>query len=68
LPFVLVHGGGGDSSCWDLLVPMLHVDTYAIDLPGRGASAADLATVTVGGFAEAVAGEIRLRDLLTSRW
>ncbi len=64
MPFVLVHGGGGDSSCWDLLVPLMRVETYAVDLPGRGASAADLATVTVGGFADAVADEIRQRDLV----
>ena len=63
MPFVLVHGGGGDRTCWDLLVPLLHGDTYAVDLPGRGASAADLATVSVGDFADAVATEILGRDL-----
>jgi pimeloyl-ACP methyl ester carboxylesterase len=63
MPFVLVHGGGGDSSCWDLLTPLLHAETYAVDLPGRGGSAADLATVSLSGFADAVAAEIRGRDL-----
>jgi pimeloyl-ACP methyl ester carboxylesterase len=63
MPFVLVHGGGGDRTCWDLLIPLLHGDTYAVDLPGRGASAADLATVSVSGFADAVAAEILQRDL-----
>jgi pimeloyl-ACP methyl ester carboxylesterase len=64
MPFVLVHGGGFDSSCWDLLTPLLHVETYAVDLPGRGASASDLATVSLSGFADAVAAEIRVRDLV----
>jgi pimeloyl-ACP methyl ester carboxylesterase len=58
-----VHGGGFDSSCWDLLTPLLHAETYAVDLPGRGASAADLATVSLSDFADAVAAEIRARDL-----
>jgi pimeloyl-ACP methyl ester carboxylesterase len=63
MPFVLVHGGGFDGSCWDLLTPLLHAETYAVDLPGRGASASDLATVSLSGFADAVAAEIRVRDL-----
>jgi pimeloyl-ACP methyl ester carboxylesterase len=61
---VLVHGGGFDGSCWDLLIPHLNGEAYAVDLPGRGASPADLATVTVRSFADAVAAEILGRDLV----
>jgi pimeloyl-ACP methyl ester carboxylesterase len=61
---VLVHGGGFDGSCWDLLIPHLNVEAYAVDLPGRGTSPADLATVTVRSFADAVAAEILGRDLV----
>jgi pimeloyl-ACP methyl ester carboxylesterase len=64
VPFVLVHGGGFDSSCWELLTPLLHEDTTAVDLPGRGATSADLATVSLSDCADAVAAEIRGRDLV----
>lgn len=35
-PLVLVHGGGFDSRCWDLLLPHLAAPAIAVDLPGRG--------------------------------
>lgn len=63
MAFVLVHGGGVDSSCWDLLAPLLDAEAYAVDLPGRGTRPADLTTVTVADFADAVASEVLDRDL-----
>jgi pimeloyl-ACP methyl ester carboxylesterase len=61
--FVLVHGGGFAGSCWDGLVPLLNAPVYAVDLPGRGRTPADLATVTTADFVDAVATEILARDL-----
>ncbi len=63
MPFVLVHGGGLDSSCWERLVPLLNGAAYAVDLPGRGVRPADLSRVTVADFADAVTREILYRDL-----
>jgi len=63
MTFVLVHGGGLDSSCWELLVPLLDGQVYAVDLPGRGARPADLSTVRVSDFVDAVVSEILDRDL-----
>ena len=63
MPNVLVHGGGFAGSCWDLLVPELDAPTVAVDLPGRGARPADLATVTIADFVAAVVDEILTRDL-----
>ena len=63
MTFVLVHGGGFGGSCWEPLVPFLDAPAVAVDLPGRGNRPADLATVTVADFVDAVAGEIVERDL-----
>jgi pimeloyl-ACP methyl ester carboxylesterase len=63
MTFMLVHGGGLDSSCWELLVPFLDGLVFAVDLPGRGARPADLSTVTVADFVDAVVSEILDRDL-----
>jgi pimeloyl-ACP methyl ester carboxylesterase len=61
--FVLVHGGGFDARCWARLTPLLDGDVFAVDLPGRGTSPADLANVTVTDFVERVTAEIVDRDL-----
>jgi len=63
MPFVLVHGGGFDRRCWSPLIPLLDREVYAVDLPGRGATAGDLASVTIADFADSVADEIVDRDL-----
>jgi pimeloyl-ACP methyl ester carboxylesterase len=63
MTFVLVHGGGFGGACWEPLIPFLGGDAYAFDLPGRGNRPADLATVTVAEFVDAVATEIVERDL-----
>ncbi len=44
---VLIHGGGATGAFWDRLVPLLHHEPLVVDLPGRRARPADLATLTV---------------------
>lgn len=63
MPFVLVHGGGCDHRCWDLLQPLLHDAVLAIDLPGRGSNPADLSAVTLDAFVDAVVSEVEGNDL-----
>lgn len=57
-PLVLIHGGGFAASCWDLMLPELSAPAIAVDLPGRGAHPADLATVTFADCAAAVAADV----------
>jgi pimeloyl-ACP methyl ester carboxylesterase len=57
-PLVLVHGGGFDARCWDLLLPHLTVPAIAVDLPGRGAHVVPLAEVTFASCADAVAADV----------
>lgn len=57
-PVVLIHGGGFDSRCWDLLLPHLDGPTLAVDLPGRGRHPADLRTVDIAACAESVAADV----------
>jgi pimeloyl-ACP methyl ester carboxylesterase len=57
-PLVLVHGGGFDARCWDLLVPCLEAPVLAIDLPGRGRHPAPLSSVTLQGAAASIAADI----------
>ncbi|MGA7052015.1 MAG: alpha/beta hydrolase [Mycobacterium sp.] len=51
---VLVHGGFHCAECWDLVLPHLNRPTVAVDLPGRRACPADLATVTLQDCVAAV--------------
>jgi pimeloyl-ACP methyl ester carboxylesterase len=60
---VLVHGGGCGKECWDLLLPHLRSDVVTLDLPGRGDRPADLMTVGIADFVDAVVEEIQARDL-----
>ena len=63
MPFVLLHGGGLDSRCWDAVAPLLNDMVCAVDLPGRGSRPADFATVTVADFVDEVVAGIVDRDL-----
>jgi len=56
--FLLVHGGAHGAWCWEPLLPHLERPARAIDLPGRGARPADLESVTVDDWADAVVEEI----------
>jgi pimeloyl-ACP methyl ester carboxylesterase len=57
-PIVLVHGGGLDGRCWDPLLPHLDGPAIAVDLPGRGAHPAPLATVGLADCAASVVADI----------
>ena len=63
MSYVLVHGGGFDGSCWDLVVPHLDGAVHAVDLPGRGRRPADLDEVTIADSVAAVVDEIEQHDL-----
>lgn len=63
MTYVLVHGGGFSGTCWTEIRPFLSEPSYAIDLPGRGATPGDLATLTFADFAASVAAEIVENDL-----
>ncbi|MCZ7525543.1 MAG: alpha/beta fold hydrolase [Acidimicrobiia bacterium] len=53
-PLVLVHGGAHGAWCWEPTLPFLGARALAVDLPGRGGTPGDLATLTVGGCAASV--------------
>ena len=55
---VLIHGGGATARFWDRLRPHLGVEALAVDLPGRRARPADLATLTVDQEAASVVADI----------
>ena len=57
-PVVLVHGGGFDSRCWELLVPLLAPPVIAVDLPGRGRRPAAPESVTFADCARAIVEDI----------
>lgn len=56
---VLIHGGAHSADCWDLTTRQLEaqeprLQVLAVELPGRGNSAAALASVTVADFVDSV--------------
>jgi pimeloyl-ACP methyl ester carboxylesterase len=60
---VLVHGGEHAADCWDLVVTELQrqepeLRILAVDLPGRGRTPGDLATVTIGEWVDSVVADI----------
>lgn len=60
---VLVHGGGHDARCWDLLIDAIgrraDLPVVAVDLPGRGTRPGPLRGLTVGACVEAVVDQVR---------
>jgi pimeloyl-ACP methyl ester carboxylesterase len=60
---VLIHGGAHAADCWDLTIAELacqesKLRVLAVDLPGRGRNPADLATVTIADWVDAVVDEV----------
>ena len=63
--YVLVHGSGHGSWCWERILPLLrergHVVT-AVDLPGNGHDDTSLADITLETYAEYVSGILDAQD------
>lgn len=58
LPFVLIHGAGGEKANWTQITPHLDHSWLAVDLPGRHDKPGDLDTLTVAEFAASVVDDI----------
>jgi pyruvate dehydrogenase E2 component (dihydrolipoamide acetyltransferase) len=67
-PVVMVHGFGGDHLSWLLVQPLLAsvATTYALDLPGHGASSKDVGTGDPAFFASVVFGAMDALGLRTA--
>jgi pimeloyl-ACP methyl ester carboxylesterase len=61
--FVLIHGGGHSSRCWERVVPLLDAPVRALDLPGRGVHPAPLDEVRLADSIASVAADIEGADL-----
>jgi pimeloyl-ACP methyl ester carboxylesterase len=55
---ILIHGGGATGAFWDRLVTLLTTPPLVVDLPGRRARPADLATLTVEREVASVVADI----------
>lgn len=62
MTYVLVHGGGSTARFWDRVVPLLPGRALAVDLPGRGAHPADLASITVEDEVASVVEDVEAAD------
>ena len=62
MTFVLVHGGGFSSSCWDPVLPHLDAPARAVVLPGRENRPADLKTLRIADWVQAVVEDIQSAD------
>jgi pimeloyl-ACP methyl ester carboxylesterase len=65
---VLVHGGQHTARCWDPTVAELarqapDLPVLAVDLPGRGGTPGDLATLTIGQCVDSVVAQIEQAGL-----
>jgi len=56
--FVLMHGAGATSSCWDLVTEHLEGTVLAVDLPGRGVHPAALNSLSLEGVAASVVADV----------
>ena len=56
--FVLIHGGGSTARFWDRLLPHLDRPVIAVDMPGRAAKPADLATLSVEEEVASIVGDL----------
>jgi pimeloyl-ACP methyl ester carboxylesterase len=56
--FVLMHGTGFGGSCWELVAERLEGPVLAVDLPGRGAHPAELASLSLEDLAASVIADV----------
>jgi pimeloyl-ACP methyl ester carboxylesterase len=67
--FLLIHGSAHGAWCWDDLIPALVARGHAaraIDLPSHGADPTPPDTVTLAGYAEAIAAAMRPGDVVVA--
>jgi pimeloyl-ACP methyl ester carboxylesterase len=63
--FVLVHGAWHGGWCWDKVVPLLEAEGHsvtAVDLPGHGDNAADVADMTLDSYAREIVAHVEAAD------
>jgi pimeloyl-ACP methyl ester carboxylesterase len=56
--FVLIHGGGHSSRCWERVIPLLDAPALALDLPGRGAHPGPLDQIHLSDWIDAASDDI----------
>jgi pimeloyl-ACP methyl ester carboxylesterase len=60
--FLLIHGGGHTSKCWEPTLPYLDAPFFAIDLPGRGSRPAPLDQVHIADCVNAAVEDLKALD------
>jgi pimeloyl-ACP methyl ester carboxylesterase len=63
MSFVLVHGGGHSSRCWEPTVPLLDGPVLAIDLPGRGTRPGPLDQIHIADCVASAVADIEASGL-----
>jgi pimeloyl-ACP methyl ester carboxylesterase len=56
--FVLIHGGGHSSRCWEPVVPLLDAPALALDLPGRGTHPGPLDEIHLSNWIDSAVDDI----------
>ena len=61
--FVLIHGGGHSSRCWEPLLPLLDAPALALDLPGRGVHPGQLDEIHLSDWIDSAVADIERADV-----